>query len=145
MKKFILIGLILSLLNSKMIRDDSKDTVFDTRTKFMWQDNFAVKDTAKVRTFQEAIEYCEDLNMSTYTDWRLPNINELESITDYSTYEPSISNVFKYTANSEYWSSTTDVSLNNDKTLAWSIDFNTSTSTSFNKSTELYVRCIRDL
>jgi hypothetical protein len=34
-------------------------------------------------TWQEALTYCEDLDLAGHTDWKLPDINELQSIVDY--------------------------------------------------------------
>ncbi|RJP75626.1 MAG: DUF1566 domain-containing protein [Desulfobacteraceae bacterium] len=38
-------------------------------------------------TWQEALEYCEDLVAAGHDDWRLPNKNELQSIIDYTRRE----------------------------------------------------------
>lgn len=56
------------------------DTVSDKSTGLVWQKN----DVAGGKTWLEAISYCEGLNLSGQTDWRLPNAKELQSIVDYS-------------------------------------------------------------
>ena len=55
-----------------------------------------------------ALSYCEGLPLGGKTDWRLPNIKELESLTDDARYNPAIdTNFFPNAYASYYWSSTT--------------------------------------
>jgi hypothetical protein len=57
-----------------------------------------------------------------YNDWRLPNRNELQSIVDYTRYNPSIdTSVFPGTVASFYWSSTPDAY---NTSFAWGVFFN---------------------
>ena len=92
-------------------------TVTDTATGLMWQE-----ETADEMTWEEAITYCEDLSLGGYTDWRLPNRNELQSIVDYSEYNPAVdTNAFPDTMSSDYWSSTTNADLTDN---AWLVNFN---------------------
>ncbi|WP_058485020.1 Lcl C-terminal domain-containing protein [Defluviitalea phaphyphila] len=35
-------------------------------------------------TWEEALAYAENLELAGYTDWRLPNAKELQSIVDYT-------------------------------------------------------------
>jgi hypothetical protein len=51
--------------------------VTDTNTGLIWQKDYAVK------RWQEALYYCENLKYATYSDWRLPNKNELISLINY--------------------------------------------------------------
>ncbi|ETR66184.1 MAG: lipoprotein [Candidatus Magnetoglobus multicellularis str. Araruama] len=61
------------------------ETVTDTCTGLMWQ-----RDEALIKmTFQDAIEYCENLSMSNYNDWRLPTINELLTIVNHLKHYPA--------------------------------------------------------
>ena len=55
-------------------------------------------------------------------DWRLPNRNELQSIVDYSLYNPAIDTIyFPDTVASDYWSSTTSADYTS---YAWLVGFN---------------------
>jgi len=83
-----LIGFRCALANkSSLSQDDKKDvknkneiidaeTWTDPSTSLMWQ----VKPVSKEMKWQDAINYCENLNLGGYGDWRLPKINELESL-----------------------------------------------------------------
>ena len=73
---------------------NEKNIVTDNETGLIWQGS-ASESTV---TWQQALEYCENSEYAGYTDWRLPNINELLSIlnfekrysaTDFPTSIPS--------------------------------------------------------
>lgn len=81
-------------------RDDTLGVVTDKLHKLMWQDNDAVGSTTY--TWTEAVAYCEYLELAGYSDWRLPEMDELESIIDYG--ERDIISVFQHKNPS--WSST---------------------------------------
>lgn len=51
-------------------------TVLDTRTGLMW----AAKDNGKDIDWSNAKRYCENLTLGGHRDWRLPTIDELESL-----------------------------------------------------------------
>jgi len=110
-------------------------TVTDTSTGLMWQ-----QEAAAQMTWEEALSYCENLSLASYTDWRLPNRNELRSLKDFSKYLPAIDTIaFPDTPSDLYWSSTTDVS---DTDNAWTVNFNNGWLDA-NKSWQLYVRTVR--
>ena len=61
------------------------------------------KDSGKPMTWQEALEYAENLVYAGYDDWRLPNAKELQYIVDYSrspdtTGSPAIDPIFHTTS-----------------------------------------------
>ena len=60
-------------------------------------------------TWQSALDYVKTLNTGGHTDWRLPNVNELRSLVDYSQIGPCLPQGHPFTnvQSSGYWSSTT--------------------------------------
>ncbi len=124
----------------------SNDIVTDTGTGLQWQDDSAAANT--VRGWTEAIDYCEkDLSLGGYDDWRLPNINELQSIVDHSNRYRAIYSVFQNIGaswpKSRYWSSTT-VPNDNDGRSAWRVTFDDYGSLNQEpKSWPSSVRCVR--
>ena len=60
------------------------EVVTDAATGLMWQKNPGLKSTWK-----EKLYYCEHLVYAGYSDWRLPNRNELLSLADYDRYPAS--------------------------------------------------------
>jgi hypothetical protein len=112
-------------------------TVTDNNTGLEWQR----QDDGITRTWESAIAYCENLPLDNKTDWRLPNIKELESITDDSRYNPAIDTAaFPGTKSSHYWSST---SYANNTLSAWSVSFGFGDVFNYYKTYFNYVRCVR--
>ena len=64
-----------------------KEIVTDNETGLQWQDDSEAKTIRK--TWEEAITHCEQLALDR-GGWRLPSINELESLIDYGRYDPAI-------------------------------------------------------
>ncbi len=116
--------------------DNDNGTITDNNTGLIWQQG-----EGGLKTWEDAITYCENLSLAEYTDWRLPNRNELNSIIDYEIYDPAIDkNFFPNVYASEYWSSTTSASYSSN---AWLVSFNSGYVPNYNKSSSLYVRCVR--
>jgi hypothetical protein len=60
---------------------NSDGTVADSVNNLMWQ-NIA---TPNIASWSEQIVHCASLDYAGHSDWRLPNINELYSVFDFST------------------------------------------------------------
>ncbi len=130
--------LITPLTGYAALQNNGNGTVTDTETGLMWQQDTAA--SGKM-TWDAAIQYCENLTLAGYSDWRLPNIKELRSIVDYSTYDPSIdTNMFNDTMSSFYWSATTGAYSTDG---AWVIYFFYGDGYDPNKSNSYYVRAVR--
>ncbi|CAJ1949105.1 unnamed protein product [Cylindrotheca closterium] len=96
---------------------NSTDIIVDTATGLEW----ARSDSGVALDWDEALDYCNDLELGGLTDWKLPDAHELQSIVDYSrspdaTDSPAIDSLF-YSTQIEneagqadwgwYWTSTT--------------------------------------
>ena len=136
------------LAQAEFSRGTNDLTVIDSETKLEWQDSY--KDDSIPRTsVSGSITYCEELELDSHDDWRLPNINELKTIVLETQYAPSITtgdDKFRYTQKFRYWSSTKRKAATSG--WYWVIDFtNGSTSFSYNSGYQndiSYVRCVRD-
>ena len=78
--------------------DNGDGTVSDNATGLMWQKT----DNGPGLDWQSSLAYSENLELADYSDWRLPNAKELQSIVDYSkspqtTNSPAIDSVFETT------------------------------------------------
>jgi len=76
--------------------------ITDTRTGLVWS-----KDTASWKNWQEAKDYCANLTTWWKTNWRLPDITELNSIVNDSCDSPATYYEFKTVESRGYRSSTT--------------------------------------
>jgi hypothetical protein len=88
--------------------DNGDNTLTDVRTGLMWEK----QGNAQRGTWANALDYCKNLTLSGYDDWRLPNVKELQSIANYNQYNPAIDSDFFPNTKTDwgYWSSTTDAS-----------------------------------
>jgi hypothetical protein len=127
--------------------DNGDNTVTDTATGLMWQQLEVVDELNAVSpmTWEEALSYCETLELAGYDDWRLPNINELQSITDYekavSANDPAIDTGFFPNAVPDiYWSATTYIDHTEG---AWTVSFGSGIVSIYTKSIGHYVRVVR--
>jgi hypothetical protein len=85
--------------------DNGDGTVTDNATGLMWQ-KASVGEHSDAFTWGEAIDYCAGLELAGHTDWRLPNVRELESLVMYDKADLMIDSLFEATPWYEYWTST---------------------------------------
>jgi len=80
-------------------------TVTDQNSGLIWQQ----QDDGIGRNWQDSLAYCEGFELAGQTDWRLPNIKELQSIVDYTRHDPAIDPAAFTLTDSEgwFWSGTT--------------------------------------
>jgi len=130
---FSLLLMFTSVVSADFSRDG--DIVTDSVTGLEWQDDESVK-----KSWEEAIEYCEALELGGHTDWRLPSFNELYTIADHTKKNPAIDAIFQAIVSAHYWSSTTIVG---NEDYAWHVYFYDGYDYWDNKSGSGYVRCVR--
>ena len=127
------------IAKKKKIALERKTEIFyDKSTGLTWQDNKAAATVQK--NWSGAKEYCKNLTLGGYSDWRLADYNELLSIVDYTKYNPAIKSGFKHVASGYYWSSSESVS---DSSRAWRVSFYDGYTYNDDKSGKDYVRCVR--
>jgi len=109
--------------------DNGDSTITDHATGLMWMQD----DSGEGMTWQEALEYAENKEFAGYSDWRLPNIKELQSIVDYerapgATGTAAINPAFHSTHIQNeagepdfpyFWSGTTHASVRNGTSAAY--------------------------
>lgn len=106
-----------------------------------WDGQGSCKDFPKSYSWQDALKAAESFVFAGYSDWRLPNKNELTSILETQCVSPSINlKVFPNTPITYYWTSSNFV---NNNQYAWSVHFNNSFVTNEYKSGALQVRLVR--
>lgn len=128
---------------SESPRAESPHTVTDPRTKLAWTKHAGITDHPV--TWSQALDIVREMNGQKaygYDDWRLPNIRELESITDMTAHSPAIiGRDFFRNIKPFYWSSTTSVY---DPAYAWTLyteDGNIGVG--YKANPEFHVWCVR--
>ena len=99
--------------------DNQDETITDNLTGRMWTKTANPDKTAK--TWQQALDYVSTLNIGGYSDWRLPNVNELESLVNADAQSSAAwltGQGFTNTKPAIYLSST---STGNDAAYAWGV------------------------
>lgn len=119
----------------QVYQDNGNATVTDLNTGLMWQKS----DDGTTRGWQDASDYCIDIDLGGYDDWRLPEQFELQSIVDYGRVDPAINPVFSCQS-SYYWSATIYA---RHTTNAWVVYFYDGNDTAYFKIPGNYVRCVR--
>jgi hypothetical protein len=124
------------IITSRFV-DNGDSTITDVISGLIWQ-----KESSDNGSWEEAISYCENLTLGSQSDWRLPNVTELESIVDYTKYNVSVDTTFfLYTPSSTLtWASTTNT---NETLAAWGVLFSYGTCQISDKSSTHRIRCVR--
>jgi len=142
MRRIPLSMIALSAMTMADFSRSSDGIVTDNTTTLQWQDDYSDNNgSVKETKWEDAIDYCEALTLGGYDDWRLPNFNELYSITDHTKSNPAIDTTFQDVVSDYYWSSTTVVGLED---YAWGVGFSYGDDSGFYKSSNNDVRCVRD-
>lgn len=127
--------------------NNGNGTITDNVTGLVWEQcteglsgSNCSAGTATQYTWQAALNRCNALSLATKT-WRLPNVNELRSIADYSKKNPAVnSTYFPGTLSAYYWSST---SYTQSPSNAWYVYMSDGLVNPFaSKSSTYYVRCV---
>jgi hypothetical protein len=125
-------------------------TVTDKTTGLMWMrcslgqtwNGKTCSGTATSFSWADALKAGASYEFAGYSDWRLPNKNELESIVEGRCFSPAINlKVFPATPAVYFWSSSPYASVSRG---AWSVDFGYGTVNASVKTGSIYVRLVRD-
>ncbi|NLS11948.1 DUF1566 domain-containing protein [Vibrio sp. SM6] len=148
--------------------DNQNGTVTENVTQRMWQKHIDFQQ----RPWEEAMQYCENLNLGGHQDWRLPNVKEAVSIVNYNKTSPAIDEQYfpDTPSKSFFWTSSSDVAgpfwfarplnmrkdqqtaeeldLRTDKgqkDSAWAVGYQIGSGLGMQKSMPFYTRCIRTI
>jgi hypothetical protein len=161
----------------RSLTDNGDGTITDNKTGLMWEkkdDSGGIHDKDNAYTWgMTSSPYTMNGTMVTtflaalnagggfagHTDWRIPNVNELQSIANYQNVNPSVDTTFNTscaanctvdgagattvcscTQSGLYWSSTTNAYAPN---YAWGVFFNGYGYNWYGKDSTLYVRAVR--
>ena len=128
--------------NPRSYTDLGNGIVRDNVTGLEWQQKTA-PDTYR---WQEALDYCSNLDLGTHDDLRLPTIQELSTLVDSGIPDPGPTVNIDYfpdtigSAYSDYWAADADA---NNPNYAWVVHFSDGSVKSIGKMNALNVRAVR--
>ncbi len=79
-----------SIYGTNDFQDNKNGTITDKNTGLMWSKN----DSEKGFDWENSLSYAENSELAGFSDWRLPNVKELQGIVDYS-YAPNAKDTTK--------------------------------------------------
>lgn len=157
MKRIKKIGLIITILlvahtcsYAEFKVNEPDGTVTDTKTGLMWMQSTldlnndgSIDEENDAATWKDALYECDNLVWAGHDDWRLPNIEELRSIVDYTRQNPAVdTDCFLNTKSDMYWSSTTYLFY---KYKAWAIYFHSGINRHLGKTETYFIRPVRTI
>lgn len=101
--------------------DNHNGTITDSLTGLMWQEGYAYRETGNYISWYDANDYIEALNqkkLGGFSDWRLPNKLEIQTLYEIArlfqsrgkTFTLHIDPVFEFSYGSCFWTSRTKLS-----------------------------------
>lgn len=123
--------------------DNDDGTITDKATGLMWPKSGTGVGcfSGGTKTWNNGIDWALALDFAGHTDWRLPNVKEITSITAFDRINSAINpTFFPDTINSAYWTSTTYAG---DTAKAWEVWLANGQCFSALKSAVKYLRAVR--
>lgn len=125
-------------------------TIHDTNNIYRWGGktaqglNHANKEGTYYDDWNELVDGSNNENLCGFSDWRVPTVQELTSITNKGTYNPAIdSNYFPNSQLDEYWSSSP---FGSSDGRAWSVGFRYGYDTDqYRRSNDFSLRLVRSV
>lgn len=106
-------------------------------------DGSACVGTPAMVDWQEALLLAEGLSEAGYSDWRMPNKNELASLIETSCVEPAANvSIFPGFHPASHWTSSPSNEFGSN---AWAISFDVGYINYVFKTSHAYVRMVRDM
>jgi len=122
-------------VDKNFVHEHNNTIVSDLKNKKSYSD---IKHN-KQYTQEQALAYCEKLELANTKDWRLPTKEELKTLFDFTRKPVNIKYPFANTQESRYWSSTT---ANHGK--AYYADFDLGRYSRAKVEKQYFVLCVRD-
>jgi len=141
--------------------DNGDGTITDNNTKLVWEKKSADGGIHDVNAgypwadaFAVHIDALNTASFAGHSDWRLPNVRELQSIVNYENFNPSVSSEFNNnctsgaptvltgscTTASQYWASSTSARA---PAFGWAVIFNDGLVGEFSKAFVFRARAVR--
>ena len=125
------------LLSLSSLTFAAPQSFIDKKYHLEWQDTSSAEE--KEEKWSMSISYCRTLNFLNHRDWRLPTIEELQTIVPV-VQNPKDDKKLNYSSESDYW---TSEEFKEDNEDAWAIHMGTGHLFHNDKCETANVRCVR--
>ncbi|MBK1695464.1 hypothetical protein CKO09_12055 [Chromatium weissei] len=130
--------------------DNGDGTVTQSNTGLMWakcsegQIDIGCTGNTTTMDWSDALTVANNSMLGGYSDWRLPNVKELQALVDYNRYDPAIdSHYFPNTPSSLwFWSNSPYADYS---TYTWGVIFYSGGTRNYSRGTYGHVRLVRDV
>ncbi len=122
---------------------DGYDFTLDEATGLLWPKNYNQLggNNGNLLNFEDALEWAENLDFGGFTDWHLPNINELWTLMNWNEFQPMLDTDWFNFYEGVYVSSTTNTKYLTDY---MKLSLYQGYCTSQTKTIAAYVIAVRD-
>ena len=136
-------------VSNNQFKSNSDGNITDTKTGLTWLkcpigmklENAQCVGQSQRMSWEKAKFAIASINSTSNSQWRLPTLGELQSITEQNCYSPAINaEIFPYTLPTGYWSSTGD---HKSKQHAAIMFFLHGKSYYSNKQAEWFIRAVK--
>jgi hypothetical protein len=130
------------ILNS--LTDSGSGTISSANTGLVWQkcgdgvNGISCLGILTTSNYTTASSTCSNLNLSGKS-WRLPTLEELNSLVDLGRSSPAISPIFTMAGTGTFWTSSP---YSRDTSQVWTISFDTGSISTTSKTSSAYTRCV---
>jgi len=128
---------LFTITGTLLMANSSKQ---DDKTGLIWQDNKEILDHSL--NYDDAKQYCQNLDIDGFNDWRLPTLREYYTIVDLTQDRPALKNGFEIRDDGRYW--TVTPFAKNPQKEAWYISMGYGEAEPYKKSRLYNVRCVRN-
>ena len=116
-------------------RDAQKEIVINEKTSKMYSD---VKPSPRMH-FYAAWEYCQNMDLAGYKDWRVITKDEARDILELSRRKVTVKHAFRNVKEENYWTSTQD-----RYKQSWYVDFDLGRYSTKEETYKYRAICVRD-
>ncbi len=121
-------------IDKNFVRDNKHEIVKNMENGKIYSDTIA----SSKMTYSKAVEYCNTMSHLGFSDWKLPNKEELKAIMELGRRDLNVKHAFQNIQEGIYWSSTKD---RHDE--AWYVDFDLGRYNTASYDHNYYALCVR--
>ncbi len=121
-------------MDKNFVRDSKYEVVKNIQNGKIYSDTLY---SSKMK-FSEALKYCNKMSHLGFSDWKLPNKEELKAIMELGRRDLNVKRAFQNVQDGIYWTSTKD---RHDE--AWYVDFDLGRYSTASYDHSYYALCVR--